>query len=58
MSTRKYWGAVASATAITAATLSGAAPTAQAAPHCPDMYVVAIPGTWETSRAAPREGRV
>ncbi|WP_460698896.1 cutinase family protein [Nocardia thraciensis] len=57
MSTRKYWGAVASATAITAATLSAAsAPTAQAAPGCPDMYVVAVPGTWETSRAEPRQG--
>ncbi|MBB5916373.1 pimeloyl-ACP methyl ester carboxylesterase [Nocardia transvalensis] len=47
---------LASAAAVSAAVLSGA-PAAQAAPGgCPDLYVVAIPGTWETSRDDPREG--
>ncbi|WP_157121973.1 cutinase family protein [Nocardia miyunensis] len=33
------------------------APAAHAAPsRCPRMYVVAIPGTWETSREDPRKG--
>nr|WP_232236400.1 cutinase family protein [Nocardia sp. BMG51109] len=40
---------------MTAATLSGA-PPAHADPDCPGMYVVAVPGTWETSREDPREG--
>lgn len=48
---------LASATVLAAAALSSAgAPAAHAAPGCPDLYVVAIPGTWETSREDPREG--
>nr|WP_324193896.1 cutinase family protein [Nocardia blacklockiae] len=32
-------------------------PAAQAAPgECPNLYVVAVPGTWETSREEPRKG--
>lgn len=44
--------------AFAAAALSSTgAPAAHAAPSgCPDLYVVAIPGTWETSREDPREG--
>jgi hypothetical protein len=49
---------LASATAIAAMAVSGGgAPAAHAAPaRCPGMYVVAIPGTWETSREDPRKG--
>jgi len=35
----------------------GVGATAHAAPpECPGLYVVAVPGTWETSKADPREG--
>ena len=46
------------AAAIAAAALSVAAvPAAHAVPsRCPGLYVVAIPGTWETSREDPRKG--
>ncbi|WP_280370625.1 cutinase family protein [Nocardia wallacei] len=58
MSVRKSCGALASAAAIAAALVSAAGtPAAHAAPGgCPDLYVVAVPGTWETSREEPREG--
>ncbi|MFQ6399109.1 cutinase family protein [Nocardia sp. KC 131] len=35
----------------------GVSSTAQAAPEqCPGMYVVAVPGTWETSKSDPGQG--
>ncbi|MGW5516554.1 cutinase family protein [Nocardia africana] len=37
------------------AQLGGGAP-AYAAPSCPGLYVLAVPGTWETSDADPRTG--
>ncbi|WP_084487233.1 cutinase family protein [Nocardia sienata] len=51
-----------SATAGMAVTLASVlapavATTAHAAPaNCPDLYVVAIPGTWETSKSEPGKG--
>ncbi|WP_067464493.1 cutinase family protein [Nocardia amamiensis] len=42
---------------VTAALQFGGASVAEGAPrHCPDMYVVAIPGTWETSNSDPGRG--
>jgi hypothetical protein len=53
---RKMIGAMA-ATAMLGAVCVGAAGAADAAPGgCPDLYVVAIPGTWETSDSEPGEG--
>lgn len=35
----------------------GVVPVAEGAPaHCPELYVVAIPGTWETSNTDPGKG--
>ncbi|WP_084654090.1 cutinase family protein [Nocardia altamirensis] len=52
----KITAACAAAT-MTAVLPVGVASTAQAAPRgCPDMYVVAVPGTWETSTADPGKG--
>ncbi|AFU03024.1 cutinase family protein [Nocardia brasiliensis] len=49
--------AACAAAMVTAVLPVGAATTAQAAPqHCPEMYVVAVPGTWETSNAEPGKG--
>lgn len=49
--------AACAAAMVTAVVPVGVASTAQAAPqHCPDMYVVAIPGTWETSKNDPGKG--
>lgn len=58
MTIRTTASVLASATVIAAAALSATGPpAAHAAPSgCPDLYVVAIPGTWETSREDPREG--
>ncbi|GAA5094215.1 cutinase family protein [Nocardia iowensis] len=49
--------AACAAAMVTAVLPVGTASTAQAAPqHCPEMYVVAIPGTWETSNTDPGKG--
>lgn len=49
--------AVACALALSWGAAGFAAPVADAAPAgCPDLSVVAVPGTWETSDAAPRKG--
>jgi hypothetical protein len=49
--------AACAAAMVTAVLPIGVASTAQAAPQqCPDMYVVAIPGTWETSKSEPGQG--
>ncbi|CAM4494979.1 cutinase family protein [Nocardia ninae] len=49
--------AACAAAMVTAALPVGVASTAHAAPQdCPDLYVVAIPGTWETSNAEPGKG--
>ncbi|MGW4766476.1 cutinase family protein [Nocardia sp. NPDC004278] len=53
---RKMIGAVAGTVMVGAAATVGSAGAATAAPGCPDLYVVAIPGTWETSDANPGEG--
>ncbi|MFX0577471.1 cutinase family protein [Nocardia nepalensis] len=53
---RKMIGAVAGTVMVGAAGAVGGAGAATAAPGCPDLYVVAIPGTWETSDANPSEG--
>ncbi|MRH92009.1 cutinase family protein [Nocardia sp. SYP-A9097] len=42
--------AAASTVAVAAGLLSVGTPVANAAPGCPDLNVVAVPGTWETSR--------
>ncbi|MFI6866462.1 cutinase family protein [Nocardia sp. NPDC050406] len=56
MSVRMHGGVLTAAVAISAGVLCGAAP-AQADPAwCPDLYVVAAPGTWETSLDDPRQG--
>ncbi|WP_167475411.1 cutinase family protein [Nocardia arthritidis] len=48
----------AAAVAVAAGVLSTAdAPRAAAAPAgCPDVDIIAVPGTWETSRENPRQG--
>ncbi|MFG1796316.1 cutinase family protein [Nocardia sp. NPDC049149] len=52
----KITAACAAAT-MTAVLPVGVASTAQAAPRgCPEMYVVAVPGTWETSTTDPGKG--
>ncbi|WP_433678527.1 cutinase family protein [Nocardia sp. CA-119907] len=53
---RKLIGAVAGTVMVGAAGALGCAGAATAAPDCPNLYVVAIPGTWETSDANPGEG--
>ncbi|WP_433621497.1 cutinase family protein [Nocardia sp. CA-120079] len=54
---RKMIGAVAGTVMVGAAGAVGGAGAATAAPNgCPDLYVVAVPGTWETSDANPGEG--
>ncbi|MEU1984018.1 cutinase family protein [Nocardia sp. NPDC019395] len=54
------WKTTAAGVAITLATVLAPAAvttTAQAVPaNCPNLYVVAIPGTWETSKADPGRG--
>ncbi|AXK86090.1 cutinase family protein [Nocardia farcinica] len=54
----RWTNATVCAVAMVAAVLPiGAASTAQAAPGpCPDLHVVAIPGTWETSKNEPGKG--
>lgn len=60
MTIRTTASILASAILAAAALSSTIAPAASAAPSgpsgCPDLYVVAVPGTWETSREDPREG--
>ncbi|MBH0779446.1 cutinase family protein [Nocardia bovistercoris] len=57
MFTRRKIGTVACAAAMAAAVahFDGAA-VANAAPQCPGTYVVAVPGTWETSNSEPEQG--
>ncbi|MFG3621507.1 cutinase family protein [Nocardia sp. NPDC047654] len=53
----KTIAAACAAAAVTATVHLGVAPFADSAPsHCPDLYVVAIPGTWETSSTDPGKG--
>lgn len=57
--TRLLKSACAAAVSVVAAgTLStiGAGQAVAAPGDCPDLYVVAVPGTWETSRDDPRQG--
>lgn len=42
--------------ALTAAQFAGTPVAAGFSPPCPDLYVVGVPGTWETSNADPRSG--
>lgn len=54
---RRMIGAMAGTVMVGAAGAVGGAGAATAAPDgCPDLYVVAVPGTWETSDANPSEG--
>ncbi|MFD6157102.1 cutinase family protein [Nocardia sp. NPDC060256] len=49
--------AACAAALVTTALPIGVTATAQAAPQdCPEMYVVAVPGTWETSNTDPGKG--
>ena len=52
MRARKLWAAIATAATVagvaSGVTVGGGA-VAAAAPGCPDLYVVAVPGTWETA---------
>lgn len=49
--------AACAAVLVTAVLPIGVTSTAHAAPQqCPDMYVVAVPGTWETSKSDPGQG--
>ncbi|MFI6867041.1 cutinase family protein [Nocardia sp. NPDC050406] len=50
--------AVATAFVVVAAGMlwAGGTPRAEAAPDCPDMNVIAVPGTWETSREESSQG--
>ena len=57
MRVKKLVATIGSIAAVLAGTSVLSAPTASADPWCPDLYVVAIPGTWETSSgAAPKPG--
>lgn len=58
MSNRSRWKTTAAAVASAAAlgTLPPNAPASAAPGPCPQLYVVAVPGTWETSEAEPAEG--
>ncbi|MEV6773698.1 cutinase family protein [Nocardia sp. NPDC051030] len=58
MSLRNACGAAVSAVAVAAGILTATGqPIASAAPtDCPDLYVVAVPGTWETSNEDPHQG--
>ncbi|MGW1738055.1 cutinase family protein [Nocardia sp. NPDC001965] len=58
MPTRWKSGIVACVLALAAAVVPVCvAPAAVSAPaSCPDLYIVAVPGTWETSDAAPGRG--
>ncbi|WP_054813714.1 cutinase family protein [Nocardia arizonensis] len=57
MFTRRKIGTAICAAALAAAVvhLNGPA-VAGAAPQCPGTYVVAVPGTWETSNSEPEKG--
>lgn len=56
MGLRKFAAAVTAFAGVTAGLLAAGAP-AQAAPgDCPSLYVVAIPGTWETGAAPEKQG--
>ncbi|WP_405183008.1 cutinase family protein [Nocardia sp. NBC_01377] len=53
----KIHAAACVATMLTAALqFEGAAVAGGAPAHCPDLYVVAVPGTWETSNSEPGRG--
>ncbi|WP_280269316.1 cutinase family protein [Nocardia wallacei] len=56
MLSRWKGAALCAAAAVTTILPIAAATPAQAAPQCPDTYVVAVPGTWETSKSEPGEG--
>ncbi|MGV8871575.1 MAG: cutinase family protein [Rhodococcus sp. (in: high G+C Gram-positive bacteria)] len=58
MSVKKFCAGIGVATALASGVVVGAASPAAADPgDCPTMYVVAIPGTWETSSGAvPKPG--
>lgn len=57
MSVKKICAGVGVAAAVASGLVVGASPAAADPGDCPSMYVVAIPGTWETSSgAAPKPG--
>ncbi|MDV6260665.1 cutinase family protein [Rhodococcoides yunnanense] len=57
MSVKKFCAGVGVAAAVASGLVVGASPAAADPGDCPSMYVVAIPGTWETSSgAAPKPG--
>ncbi|OZF37807.1 cutinase [Rhodococcus sp. 14-2483-1-1] len=57
MSVKKICAGVGVAAAVASVLVVGASPAAADPGDCPSMYVVAIPGTWETSSgAAPKPG--
>ncbi|OZC88748.1 cutinase [Rhodococcus sp. 06-412-2C] len=57
MSVKKICAGVGVAAAVASGLVVGASPAAADPGACPSMYVVAIPGTWETSSgAAPKPG--
>ncbi|MCZ4517235.1 cutinase family protein [Rhodococcus ruber] len=57
MSVKKICAGIGVAAAVASGLVVGASPAAADPGACPSMYVVAIPGTWETSSgAAPKPG--
>ena len=57
MSVKKFCAGVGVAAAVASGLVVGASPAVADPGGCPSMYVVAIPGTWETSSgAAPKPG--
>ena len=57
MSVKKFCAGVGVAAAVASGLVVGASPASADPAGCPSMYVVAIPGTWETSSgAAPKPG--
>ncbi|MFQ6325067.1 cutinase family protein [Nocardia sp. CWNU-33] len=56
MMIRRIVGAIVGSVTIGAAGAVSGAGIAPATPECPGLYVVAIPGTWETSDSKPGEG--
>ncbi|MBY4209291.1 cutinase [Rhodococcoides fascians] len=57
MSVKRFCAGVGVAAAVASGLVVGASPASADPAGCPSMYVVAIPGTWETSSgAAPKPG--
>lgn len=55
MSVRRFVATAAVGASVATGVLGGAAPTHASPSNCPDLYVVAVPGTWETGTAPDKQ---